>query len=483
MSEVRELRSQVRHWRRGRTTTTLWEVAQDAYVVLFSVALIGAMAVSVIVNLGQMSRDACTTDGCMQAQVVVPWVTSGIAVGLAISLARLFGPLFLTPAEASWLAAAPVSRSRLLWPRLVVSWLAGFLGAGAVSVAAFTLAGHARAWLPGIGTGLAAVLVISLAGLDQVGRRIVAAVVGGLLWAVLWVLLLALALAAVPTGGAIAKGPVVVAVAVLMLAATALLARRIGAARLTELAPGGALTPGLSGALATFDLALVYDLLVGHRWRRRGSVRARRGRWAGNHAIAYADLIRLRRHPQPALVLAALAITGYAAASAGAGRLTFVVLVLAGFVGALPLLVGLRVFARAPSVVRMMPFRRRNTLSWSAAVAGTLLVLFGLAAAPALHTAMPLYWSDAILMGIAAGLAALASAMRWVTGKPPNYARPLVSSPAGAVPTNLYGSVFRGFDIALLTCLPVLFSPTLTAAWISILLSAIVFSALTSEPR
>ena len=482
MTEVGELRSQVRHWRRGRATTTLWEVAQDAYVVLFSGVVLGAMTVSVLVNLGRMTRAACTTDGCLQAQVVLPWITAGLAIGLALALAQLFGPLFLTPAEASWLATAPVSRARLLGPRLIVTWLAGFLGAGLVAASAFTVAGDLSIWVPAIGTAFAAVLAISLAGLDQVRRQVVAVVAGGLLWLTLWGLLLALALAVVPTGVSVPLWPIAVAVAVLMLAAVVALSRRAGSARIVDLAPGGSLTPGLSGALATFDLALVYDLLVGHRWRRRGSVRPHRVRQRGYAALISADLIRLRRRPQPAVVVAAVVVTGYAAASAGAGRLTFVALVLAGFLAGLPLLVGLRVFARAPSLVRMMPFRYRSILVAASVVPGVLLLLFGLAAAPALRQAMPLGWGEAAVMGAAAGLAAFVSAFRWVTGKPPNYTRPLVSTPAGAVPTTLYGSVFRGFDIAVLTCLPVLVSPSLPAAAISIALSLVVFSALTSEP-
>ena len=65
-------------------------------------------------------------------------------------------------------------------------------------------------------------------------------------------------------------------------------------------------------------------------------------------------------------------------------------------------------------------------------------------------------------------LSALAAAVRWVTGRPPDYARPLVSTPAGAVPTNLYGSAFRGFDIALVTSVPLLLAPDGNGATFSI---------------
>ena len=47
----RELRADVRHWRRGRADTSWLEVAQDAYVAVFATLLIGAMAGNVVLNL------------------------------------------------------------------------------------------------------------------------------------------------------------------------------------------------------------------------------------------------------------------------------------------------------------------------------------------------------------------------------------------------------------------------------------------------
>ena len=68
-----------------------------------------------------------------------------------------------------------------------------------------------------------------------------------------------------------------------------------------------------------------------------------------------------------------------------------------------------------------------------------------------------------------------------MTGRPPDYTRPLVSTPAGGVPTNLYGSVVRGFDILLVTSAPLLFSPSPTGAGISLVLTVIVLGYLTGR--
>jgi len=47
--------------------------------------------------------------------------------------------------------------------------------------------------------------------------------------------------------------------------------------------------------------------------------------------------------------------------------------------------------------------------------------------------------------------------VRWITGKPPNYAAPMVSTPAGGAPTGVIFSVARGFDVWAITALPLMF--------------------------
>jgi hypothetical protein len=106
------------------------------------------------------------------------------------------------------------------------------------------------------------------------------------------------------------------------------------------------------------------------------------------------------------------------------------------------------------------------------------MLVFGLATFPALHGAAGVTWSDSVVLGLTVGGCALAGAVRWVTGRPPDYSKPLVSTPAGGVPTNLYGSIIRGFDILLLTTAPVLFSPTVNGAFVSLLLAFGVLSYL-----
>lgn len=65
-----------------------------------------------------------------------------------------------------------------------------------------------------------------------------------------------------------------------------------------------------------------------------------------------------------------------------------------------------------------------------------------------------------------------------MTGRPPDYSAPLVSTPAGGVPTNLYGSILRGVDVALLGTAPMLLSPTTTGALWSLVVAGGVLAYL-----
>jgi hypothetical protein len=171
----------------------------------------------------------------------------------------------------------------------------------------------------------------------------------------------------------------------------------------------------------------------------------------------------------------------YAAEASGAGRLTVLVAALAGTVATLPMLGALRVVTRTPSILRMVPFRASSAARATVLVPGALAVLFGVASGAALDTPLRLSLPAGMACGVAVGLAALASGVRWVTGRPPDYSRPLVPSPMGAVPTNLYGSALRGFDVLLISCAPLLLLPSLTGAELTGVLSLGIVAYLTGR--
>lgn len=496
-AEVRELRRDLRHWRRGRADTTLAEAVGDAYVVLFAGLVVTSMILSVLVNLRLVSDAACSAGSCRDARSLLPWLTAAAALSLALAVARLFGPVFVSPAVASWLLAAPVDRRALLLRRLLTAALGVAAAVLVVVLAAATLGGLpvpalvvlavGAAALTLVGVGVAAVsqAAVSQAAVSQgagAGRGGWASATTWAAATVAWLGLLALALR-LPVRVTWRPTPLVAVVVGLALLALAVVALAVAARRLPRLArhqvaPGGRLAPGLSGALATLDLALAYDVVHGHRWHTHLPVRSRRGGPSGPAALVWADVVRVVRTPRTVVLPLAAVVVPYAAQAAGAGRVTLLLAALALFVAGLPLLAGLRVLTRTPSLLRLLSFPASTARRAALAVPAAVLGVAGLAAAPALARDERVDPVTAALLGLAVGLAALTGAVRWVSGRPPDYSRPLVSTPAGAVPTNLYGSAGRGFDVLLLTVAPVLFAPSVDGALVSAAVSGAVLSYL-----
>ena len=237
------------------------------------------------------------------------------------------------------------------------------------------------------------------------------------------------------------------------------------------------LSPALSGALSSVDLGLMYDVLLARRWGRGAHVRTRTGGPLGWWALVHRDLLRVTRTPQPYVVLAGLVLVPYAAAEAGAGRAVVLVTTLVGLLGGPAACSGLRVVVRSPSLARMLPMNRSSLLQAHLVVPGTALLLAALATT---WTLLPTHPPDeAVVLAAACGLASLAATVRWVTGKPPNYAAPMVSTAAGGVPTGVFTSVARGFDVWAFTALPLMFGPI--GVLVSVTISLAVISYLVSD--
>jgi hypothetical protein len=487
-SQVRDLKGDIRHWRRGRVDTKILEALSDAYVNVFATLLLGSMVVSVIVNVRLVSDNLCTTGGCQEARTVMPWLVGLSTLAVVLSLARLFGPVFVSPAIGSWLLSAPVDRSALLRPRLLWTALIAAVAGALFAAGATTLGGFGTDPLLAFSgaTALLALSGVCFAGLSQAGGGLAAQLLTWVLGLSVWAGLLLVALGDGPIADPPSGLPTAwwFGLAVVVVATVALVwlsVSRVGRLRKHDVAPGGSLAPGLSGALATLDLALVYDVLLAHRWNDHDAVRSRRGGPSGRAALVWCDLSRLRRSPQTLVLLIGAVVVPYAAEAAGSGRVVILFSALAGFVAGLPLLAGLRVVTRTPSLVRAMPFPVSATRQATLAIPGAAMLVFGLATFPALHDAVGTTWPDSMVLGLTVGVCGLAGAVRWVTGRPPDYAKPLVSTPAGGVPTNLYGSIVRGFDILLLSTAPILFSPTVNGCFVSLLVAFGVLSYLVSR--
>ncbi|WP_436700561.1 DUF6297 family protein [Nocardioides sp. BYT-33-1] len=479
-TESRELWADIRHWRRSRRTLSVGEALQDLYIGVFAVLMLGSMLISVLVNLSDVGDRACVAADCAAARSLLPWLVVGTVLAVLWSLARMVGPVAVSPGVAGWLLPTPVDRGELLRGRARGTVLLAAALVAPVAAGTATLAGFDVAVLVLFTTGaagLASYGVGALVHAQAVGHRWhPALLLGPVSLVVVAAGLGAIALSAELTFSA-DSGVRVPALAAVLLAWSGVVAALLRARALTarlrrrDVAPGGVLVPGLGGALATLDLALMFDVLVAHATGRRGVVRPRRGGPQGLAALAWRDVIRLRRHPGRLVLLAGSLLVPYAVAAVGGRVVVVLVEVLVCFVLVVPFLIALRVLARSSGMVRMFPSALGPTRAAAVAVPGVLLLAHGLLSAPALARTLDATAGDLALLGAASGLGGLAAGVRWVTGRPPDYGRPLVSTPAGGVPTNLYGSALRGFDIAVLTALPMLLAPTGGGAMVSALVS------------
>ncbi|WP_141014721.1 DUF6297 family protein [Nocardioides sambongensis] len=496
-TDAAELRAEIRAWRRGRSELRIWRLFEDAYVALISVAIIGSMVGNVLWGLRAATDSACTA-ACADARSLVPLVAALTAVLIAMVLARLLGPVFVSPATSAWLLTTPVDRRDLLRPPLWRMVAIGGLTAVLIATVPVVLAGRgatesASYLVSAAGGGAAAT---AYAAWSQIGERRGAARLTWLLAAVLWLLLLASAtgLVALPAADGVADDPVgwwtaaLVVVAIGLTVAAAALGTRadhaLPAVRRRTLAETEAVWPSLSGALASFDLGLMYDVLLARRWSAAATVRSRRGGPSGWWAMVDRDLRRAVRSPQPWAVLVLLLAVPYALAAAEAGRGVMLGTSLAALLVGPSLCSGLRVITRTDSLAAMLPFDRRAVVVAHLVVPGVGLMAFAAAAAPALlaATGPP----AALGLSLATGLVGVAATVRWVCARPPDFAAPLVSTPAGGVPPGLLANLARGVDVWLLAGLPLLIAGW--GVWLSLTVSLLTLGWLTrptatSQPR
>src|SRR3546814_14457164 len=80
--------------------------------------MLGAMLVSVLVNVASLSDELCTSAGCREGRSLLPWLVATGSLVLVLTLSRMFGPVFASPAVSSWLLSTPAARGALLRPRI-----------------------------------------------------------------------------------------------------------------------------------------------------------------------------------------------------------------------------------------------------------------------------------------------------------------------------------------------------------------------------
>lgn len=481
--DEKSLHELMKEWRHGRASKTIGQVLGDAYFMIFSLGVLGAMVVNLLLNSNQHAA-GCTTDACLAGRTLLPWVALFSVATLTLAVARIFGPVLASAAEGFWLMDAPISRTRLLGGRLWGVVVGAFVVAAALGVLLALLAGAAPVAIAGWGlaTGAAASGLMALAAFEQsLERRIVVRILQVLCAtaaaaAVLWMVLVAAGRVALVSALPPATPWLVASGGALLVVAFGVLAwRRLNLLRRARLLSGGSLVSGMQGAMFALDFGLARDILVEREAAERGHVRPTAGRGLGLRALVWRDLQRVVRFPKPLLGLLAAALVPYAVDALGVGLLMPLLASLALMVALVPFLGSLRVLTRTGGLARSFPFHTRDLRNALMLVPTILAAVWMGAAFPAVAglggsggRTVP----DAITVTFAIGVAGLLGAVRWQTAKQVDFSTPMVATNAGAMPPALIFNLFRGLDVCLLVTGPLMFG---APVWVSIALALVVF--------
>lgn len=489
--DERELHDEMKLWRHGRATRSIGQVIQDSYVMLFSVVMIGAMLVSVVLR-AQLGMSGCNSDACASGRLLLPSAMVLACYALALGLAALFGPVLASAAEGFWLMDTPISRRRLLRGRLVVPLVASFTVATVATALVGALSGltwlQVIAWSAAAGLGSAA--LVALAASEQPLER--TRVVKGLQTAfAAGALLLLVVVIAVGSGWlpvsvvAVAGGASWLLVGMAAVAVVALVVLlRLAIARLEQirrarLVSGGNLVSGMQGAMFALDFGLIRDILVERQMMAKGHVKPTRGRGLGLLAMVWRDAERLKRNPSSFIGLVASLFVPYAADALRIVQLNPIVSGLALVAGLVPFLGSLRVLSRTGGLARSFPFKTAQLRTAAMAVPAALALLWGLAASPAFIGIARTGADRSVLDGLTAALitaaAGLLGAVRWVTAKKVNFQTPMMATESGAMPPTLLFNLFRGIDMVALVTAPLILG---FAPYWSLAIAVVVFVAL-----
>jgi hypothetical protein len=488
----RSLRQWMRTTRRKHADRSFWEIFEDVYLVLFTLAMVGATGGNVVRHLNS-NASGCTSSTCDQLTSWIPWIVIPLLLATTLRMLLAVGPVSASRATGFWLLATPVSRSSLLRPayRLVI---------GAVAVTGVVVGAVIWALL-GASLGdvfLAAVLIgallvcaaVATVWAQQTERRA---------WWTLRVADVLLAAAVVPaiilafrpTSGPVADetlsmvtfdpnpsgagGPVLLLALVAVVVCVALvlvLARTLDRLGRISVIAGGELLAGLAGAASSLDISMLGDVIAGRHWRLKGRVRSHRGRGANGAAIVQREFRRILRWPRRLAVAFGLLVVPYAVHGAGFHVLVPVAAAIAGFIAVRPLLDGLRTACRSIGLVRALGWDLRDLRLVMAVVPAGVTVVWAACAYPAIGSATATF---AVAVGIICG------ATRQASARPPSYAGPLVTSPMGAIPPGLFSQPARGFDLLVLCLAPVLLN--LSNLWVVVIPAVVPVLMFSVRPK
>ncbi|PPK95348.1 hypothetical protein CLV92_106169 [Kineococcus xinjiangensis] len=498
------MRGWTRRRARARSVHGLGALLEDLYTALLAFAMTAASLLSVAEDLGadlRVGRGAPVVDGPFLDPGWIAVLLAAAGVVALAGLAARTGPVSLTWAQSAWWLPLPVDRRTLLrpaalrWPA-VAAVLGAAPGAGLVLVLAARPDATALACgaVLGAATAAAAVLLPALAqtaGAEQAARRVAdtalaALPLAGVLVAVLAVPRLVLSVPpALPVLVVLATCGAAFAVDVLSPMVRDRSLREhgdtTGQAHLALLSLD---LGGLSAALSAqrrVRVRPVSRLLAASRWPT--------ARWRAPAALVCADLLLLLRTPRALLRLAVTACLPVAALAAPSPWPVVLAVLVGGYAGAAPTAAAVRAAQLCPALDALLPLGDAAVRAHRMVVPVAATALWG-AAAGALLGLSTGGVGEWVLLGALAGPVWGAAAVRAARRPAPDFARPLIATPMGAVPTGLGAALATGPDVALVGALPMLLalvgsgpSPLLVPVQAVLTVLALLVAAATGSSR
>lgn len=455
---------------RARATASVGSLLSDVYyaVVSTAIALGLAFGVAGTLRVALPPAPSVPESGLSLATLVVVLLV-GLA-GVLLSLAGRLGPVGAGGAEAAWWLGLPVERRGLLRPaarRLpVVAALAAAVVVALLDAGLLTDA-PARVVVVTVTGALAAAALVLGAAVGQswgVARR-TTALVGDLVLALAPLLAVGLAVRgwhvdAVPALPWPAVGGLVLLVGLLGW----LVDSRLGRIPARSLQESGSVAAQAVGAAVSLDSRELGRALTDAAAppARRFVSRLRTARGAAS-ALVTTDLVALRRSPRHVVQLVATALVPVLVASVpelASPVGVLVAVLLAGYVAASATGEGARRAEMAPVLDRLLPLDARTTRRLRTVVPTAAMLLWSLVVLVAVGrwAGDPSGW---VPLAVAGAPVWACAAVRAAYRPAPDWGGPLVSTPAGAVPTGVAAVLARGPDVVLVGLLP---------WWVSILL-------------
>lgn len=449
---------------RARAGASIGSLLTEVYTAAVSVALSVAIVLGIVQQLGDSlpQAPAVQQPGGLSLPVLVA-VLLLAATGALLSTSGRLGPVGAEGAQAAWWLPLPVDRRGLLRPAAArLPAVAALAGGTVVVVLEAGLLGRGggdlvRVGLLGAGAGAVVVLAAAVAQTWGASRRRTA--LAGEVVVAAAPLLAALV---VLTGRSPATLPspswlVVAGTAALAAVLAVVVDRRLGTLPAGTLREGGSVATQAVGAVVSLDSRELGRALSGgaaassRRWTSR--LRTARGPVT---ALVTADLVVLRRSPRHVVqlvVAAGLPVLATVVPQLASVVGVLVAVLLGGWMASSASAEGARWAEMAPAVDRLLPLDDRTVRRLRMVVPAAVMLVWSLVALGAVGRwvgATP----DWLVLAVASTPVWAAGAVRAAYRPAPRWDKPLVATPAGALPTGVLQVIARGPDLVAFCLLP-----------------------------